>query len=66
MSKVDSASAGGHDVLSEHGKRAAALRLLRQALQLLDESNAPPELGARLDEVVTRVERSIYRGVRRR
>ena len=65
MSRVESESVGSHDVLSEQGKRAAALRLLRQALQLLDEANAPPELGARLDEVITRVERSIHLGVRR-
>ena len=65
MINAESASAGGQNVLSEQSKRAAALRLLRQALVLLDESNASPELGAKLHEVITSLERSIHRSVRR-
>jgi len=62
---AESASAGRQDVLSEQSRRASALRLLREALVLLDESNAPPELGAKLDEIIMALERSIHRSVRR-
>ena len=64
MSTPLPAAAGSENVLSKEAKRTAALRLLRQALQLLDESNAAPELGARLEEVIRGVEASIHRSVR--
>ena len=50
--------------LSDHAKHAAALRLLREALRLLDESDAPPEFGAQLDQVIVRLERFIHGSMR--
>ena len=60
MSKTLPEPRGSQLGLPEHAKHAAALRLLREALQLLDESDAPPEFGAQLDQVIVRLERFIH------
>jgi hypothetical protein len=49
------APAGNENALSEKAKFSLALCQLVEALRLLDEGNAPPEIGARLDEVIQRV-----------
>lgn len=64
MSKSLPEPKGSHIHLPEYGKRTAALRLLREALQLLDEGNAPPEFGAQLDQVIVRLERFIHQSIR--
>ena len=40
-------------------KWALALRRLTEALRLLDESNAPPEIGAQLDLAIHRLQIAI-------
>lgn len=49
--------------LSKQAKWAAALRKLREAQRLLDEANAPGELGARLDHVINSLEKAIHRSL---
>jgi len=56
------APAGNENALSEKAKWSLALGQLAEALRLLDESNAPPEIGARLYEVIQRVRTLIELG----
>jgi hypothetical protein len=44
---------------SGRNKWTLALRRLTEALQLLDESNAPPEIGAELDLAIHRLQDAI-------
>ena len=66
MSERMPASAGPEDVLLKQAKWSTALRLLREALQYLDEGDAPTEIGAQLDGVINRLEASIHKSVQRR
>jgi hypothetical protein len=59
------APTGGENALSEKAKWALALRQLGATLQLLDESNAPPAIGARLDDVIQRLRNAIEFGSQR-
>jgi uncharacterized protein (DUF1778 family) len=60
-----SAQTGAEDVLSDQARWAAALRLLQEALNVLDDSDAPPEIGAQLSMAINRLERAIHRSVQR-
>jgi hypothetical protein len=51
--------------LSDQARWAAALRLLQEALNVLDDSDAPPEIGAQLSMAINRLERAIHRSVQR-
>lgn len=66
MSTPVSAVAANEDILSQQSRCSAALRLLQEALQFLDESEAPTELGGQLDLVINRLERAIHASVQRR
>ena len=57
------ATAGCEDIMSNQARWSSALLFLREALQLLDQSEAPPELGAQLDQVINRLEASIHKAV---
>lgn len=59
-------AAGTEEVLGKQARWSAALRLLTEALQLLDENGAPPEIGAQLSMAIDRLEKSIHRSVQRR
>lgn len=65
MSTCTPASAGGENALDQRAQWSVALRQLTEAMRLLDESNAPPELGARLDEVIQRLRHAIEIGSHR-
>jgi hypothetical protein len=53
------------DVLSNQAKWSVALRLLGEALKLLDESDGPLEVGAQLDLTIHRLEGAIHQSVQR-
>lgn len=65
MSITSPAPAGSQDALDEHAKWLKALRLLREALELLDESDAPPDVGARLDSAIHWLEAAVHKSVQR-
>jgi hypothetical protein len=54
VSPITSVSAGNENA-SGHGKWPQALEHLSEALKILDESDAPPEIGADLDLVIHRL-----------
>ena len=58
------ASAGTEIAGSDHGKWSLALRQLGEALRLLDESNAPPEVGADLSRAIDRLQKAIQRSAK--
>ena len=62
MTPCSPVSAGKENALNESAQWSLALRQLLDSLQLLDESNAPPEIGARLDEVIQRLRKAIELG----
>lgn len=66
MSTRSPASPGFDDLLPKEAQQSAALRLLKEALQLLDNSGGPTELGAQLDSVIHRLEAAVHRSVQRR
>jgi len=55
------AAAGNENPHDERGKWLVVLRQLTEALKLLDESNAPPEVGAELDLAIHHLRRAIER-----
>jgi hypothetical protein len=59
------ASAGCEDALNQQASWLAALRMLREALELLDKSNAPPEVGAQLDRTIHYLQAAIHRSFQR-
>lgn len=62
MSPGSPAPTGAENALSEKAKWSLALRQLGDTLQLLDESNAPPAIGARLVDVIERLRNAIELG----
>ena len=65
MSPCSPKSAGKENALGEKAKWSLALRQLAETLQLLDESDVPPEIGARLDDVIQRLRKAIELGSQR-
>ena len=65
MSPCSPAPAGKENALSEKAKWSLALRQLVETLQLLDESDVPPEIGARLDDVIQRLRKAVELGSQR-
>ena len=61
MSKCDPASVGNENARGNCDKMSLALRHLNEALRLLDESDAPPEVGAQLDLAIHRLRAVIER-----
>jgi hypothetical protein len=55
MSAALPAGADGKDIIG-HGSVDRALTLLREALNVVDSIKAPPELGARIQEVIDSLE----------
>jgi hypothetical protein len=54
--------AAGDERSPENGQKwALALRQLTEALDLLDQSNAPPEIGARLTEAIDLLREALNR-----
>ena len=59
MSNCEPASAGNESAPSNSDKWSLALRHLDEALKLLDEGDAPPEVGADLDMAIHRLRSAI-------
>lgn len=59
MSNCDPAPAGNEDASANSDKWSLALRHLNEALRLLDEGDAPPEVGAELDLAIHRLRSAI-------
>jgi hypothetical protein len=64
MSAALSAGAEGKDIIG-HERLGRALTLLREALNVVDSIKAPPEIGARIQEVVDALEELQARPERR-
>lgn len=65
MNPSSPASGGKDNAFNERSSWSLALRQLVETLQLLDKSNAPPDIGARLDEVIQRLRNAIELGSQR-
>ena len=65
MSTTSPASLGHEETLDQNASWLTALRLLREALELLDRSHAPAEIGAQLDQTIHRLETAIHQSIRR-
>jgi hypothetical protein len=61
VSPCSPAIAGSENTSEDSGKWLLALQRLTQALELLDEGNAPPEIGAELDLTIHRLRAAIER-----
>lgn len=61
MNNCTPARAGFESAVNARGKWSVALGHLTEALQLLDEGDAPPELGAELDLLIHRTKDAISR-----
>ena len=61
MSTCEPASAGNENASGDYAKWSQALHRLTEALSLLDEGDAPPELGAQLDLIIHRLKSAIER-----
>lgn len=61
MSISSPACAGTENTSADHEKWSVAVRQLGEALRLLDESNAPPEVGADLSMAIDRLQKAIQR-----
>jgi hypothetical protein len=59
VSTRESASAGNENASEDYAKWSLALHRLTEALSLLDEGDAPPQLGAQLDLVIQRLKTAI-------
>lgn len=59
MSACEPASAGNESASTNSDKWSLALGHLNEALKLLDESDAPPEVGAELDMAIHRLKSAI-------
>jgi hypothetical protein len=59
VSNCEPASAGNEKASANSDKWSLALNHLNEALRLLDESDAPPEVGAELDLAIHRLRSSI-------
>ena len=59
MSTCEPASAGNENLPSGSDNWSLALRHLNEALKLLDECDAPPEIGAELDMAIHRLRSAI-------